>query len=70
MIQYTVQKTLAEMSERKRLCLISWAGREPKLDIRDWYTKDGQESPGKGVTLTDEEGRELLAGLQEYFRGE
>lgn len=34
----------------KELNLISWNGREPKFDIRDW-SGDGMKM-GKGVTLT------------------
>ena len=34
----------------KQLNLISWNGREPKFDLRDW-SGDGLKM-GKGVTLT------------------
>ena len=37
----------------KELNLISWNGREPKYDIRDWAPE--HEKMGKGVTLSDEE---------------
>ena len=37
----------------KELRLISWNGRDPKYDVREW-APDG-ERMGKGVTLTAEE---------------
>jgi hypothetical protein len=35
---------------QKELNLISWNGREPKYDIRDWDSS--HEKMGKGVTFT------------------
>jgi len=40
----------------KELNLVSWNGRAPKYDIRDW--SPGHEKMGKGVTLSR---KELLA---------
>lgn len=37
----------------KELNLISWNGRDPKYDIRDWAPE--HEKMGKGVTLSEEE---------------
>jgi hypothetical protein len=37
----------------KELNLISWNGRAPKYDIRDWAP--GHQKMGKGVTLSREE---------------
>jgi len=37
----------------KELNLVSWNGREPKYDIREWDPE--HEKMGKGVTLTEEE---------------
>jgi len=42
---------------QKELNLVSWSGRTPKLDIRDWAP--GREKMGKGVTLTQAEAAEL-----------
>jgi len=42
---------------QKELNLVSWNGRTPKLDIRDWAPN--REKMGKGVTLTMEEAAEL-----------
>ena len=45
---------------------ISWNGREPKYDIRQWCEKeDGTEKMGKGVTLTGEQ----LETLGEIIKG-
>jgi len=43
---------------QKELNLVSWSGRTPKFDIRDWAP--GREKMGKGVTLTQAEAAELL----------
>lgn len=37
----------------KELNLISWNGRPPKFDIRDW--SPDHEKMGKGITLSNEE---------------
>ena len=55
-IKYEIKKhigTLSEGSWNKELNLISWNGREPKYDIRDWAPDHAKM--GKGVTLTAEE---------------
>ncbi|MGI6136937.1 MAG: YdbC family protein [Christensenellales bacterium] len=41
----------------KELNLISWNGRSPKYDIREW--SPDHDRMGKGVTLTEEEAAEL-----------
>jgi hypothetical protein len=55
---YEVTEKIAVLSEStkgwtKELRLISWNGREPKYDIREW-SPDGNKM-GKGITLSDEE---------------
>ncbi|MDF2804020.1 MAG: hypothetical protein K0S61_3923 [Anaerocolumna sp.] len=42
---------------KKELNRISWSGGMPKYDIREWDEK--HEKMGKGVTLTEDELREL-----------
>lgn len=42
---------------RKELNRISWNGKEPKYDIRDWAPD--HEKMGKGITLTEQELRKL-----------
>ena len=46
---------LAETSKgwRKELNLVSWNGREPKYDLRDW--SENHEKIGKGMALSKEE---------------
>ena len=38
---------------KKELNMVSWNGRAPKYDIRDW-SPDG-EKMGKGITLNEDE---------------
>ena len=59
---YTIVDELGVLSTsskgwNKELNLISWNGREPKYDIRDW--SPDHEKMGKGVTLSEEEVKAL-----------
>ena len=42
---------------KKELNLVSWNGRTPKFDVRDW--SPGHEKMGKGVTLTPDDAAKL-----------
>jgi hypothetical protein len=67
---YEIVEELGVLSETSRgwtkeFNLISWNGREPKYDIREWAPE--HEKMGKGVTLSREEAAELkslLASVQ------
>ncbi|ATP78776.1 hypothetical protein BB584_14405 [Listeria monocytogenes] len=61
-IEYEIIEEIGVLSEnargwRKELNKISWNGRPPKYDIRDW--SENHEKMGKGITLTDEEAEVL-----------
>lgn len=65
-IKYEIVEKIAVLSEgtkgwRKELNLISWNGREPKYDIRDW--SPNYEKMGKGVTLSNDELEKLKEAL-------
>lgn len=67
-IKYEIIQTFGTLSEsakgwKKELNLISWNGREPKYDIRDW--SEDHTKMGKGVTLSKEE----LTQLKEILKG-
>jgi len=70
-ITFEITRTLGVLSESakgwtKELNLVSWNGREPKYDIREW--SPDHEKMGKGVTLSEEEAqalRDLLADALE-----
>ena len=67
-IRFEIIKTIGVLSESakgwtKELNLISWNGREPKYDLREWDPEHGKM--GKGVTLTENELIELRDILQE-----
>ncbi|MBQ6076408.1 MAG: hypothetical protein IJK86_09715 [Lachnospiraceae bacterium] len=71
-ITCTIEKELAVLSTNdhgytKELNYVSWNGAEAKLDIRQWWP--GREKSGKGVTLTEEEGRNLRDALIALFAG-
>lgn len=48
----------------KELNLVSWNGREPKFDLRDW--NEDHNKMGKGITLTKEEYDKLKDLLNSY----
>lgn len=65
-VKYEIIETLAVLSEgnkswKKELNLISWNGREPKYDIRDW--SEDHTKMGKGVTLSLDELQVLKEAL-------
>lgn len=57
-IKFEIIKTLGVLSEgsrgwQKEINLVSWNGRKPKLDVRDWGPE--HQRMGKGLTLNREE---------------
>jgi hypothetical protein len=61
-IKYEIIEKVGEISESpkgwiKELNLISWNGRAPKYDLRDWAPD--HEKMGKGITLSKEELKSL-----------
>ncbi len=67
-IKFEIVNNVGTLSESpkgwtKELNLISWNGREPKYDIRDW--DPDHQKMGKGVTLTEDELRKLKKILGE-----
>lgn len=61
-ITYEIKEEIGVLSEgskgwRKELNIVSWNKGQPKYDLRDWAPE--HEKMGKGVTLTEDEAREL-----------
>jgi hypothetical protein len=61
-IKFDILKSFGSISSeksgwKKELNLVSWNGRTPKLDIRDWAPE--HDKMGKGITLTKEEAAQL-----------
>jgi len=61
-IQFDIVKHFGVISAeksgwQKELNLVSWSGRAPKLDVRDWAPD--RKKMGKGITLTKEEAAAL-----------
>lgn len=72
-IKYEIVETIGTISKSpkgwtKELNLISWNGRAPKYDLRDWAP--GREKMGKGITLSKEELVELKEVLNKTMSGE
>jgi len=67
-LKYEIVEKISVLSEsskgwKKELNLISWNGREPRYDIRDW--SPDREKMGKGITLTIDELKELKAAIND-----
>ncbi|HET6871991.1 MAG TPA: YdbC family protein [Sporolactobacillaceae bacterium] len=67
-IKYEIVETIGVLSESakgwtKELNLVSWNGRDPKYDLREWAPD--HEKMGKGVTLSKEEVMALKRILKE-----
>lgn len=66
---YEIKKRIGKLGEdsKKQLNIISWNGKEAKIDIRDFFEKDGEERCGKGISLTNDEAKKLVELLTEYM---
>jgi hypothetical protein len=69
-IKFEIKENIGSVSQSpkgwtKELNLVSWNGKEPKYDLRDWAPE--HEKMGKGITLTADELktlRDLLNGME------
>lgn len=70
-IKYEITEKLGVLSERgdwtKEINMVSWNERPAKFDLRDWNHEEGRM--GKGVTLTDEEAKNLIEALKDVIHG-
>ena len=66
-IKFSITEHIATISTSpkgwtKELNLVSWNDKEPKYDLRDW--SPDHSKMGKGLTLSDEELKELRTALE------
>lgn len=69
-IEFTIVDEIGVLSTsekgwNKELNLVSWSGRDPKYDLRDW--SPDHTKMGKGVTLSRDELVKLKEVLNETF---
>ena len=67
-ISYTINKNVSVLTTSnsgwtKEINLVSWNGRDPKYDIRDW--DPAHEKMGKGITLSADEARAVAIAILE-----
>ena len=67
---YEIKEQINILSEsnkgwKKELNIISWNGKEPKYDLRDWAPE--HEKMGKGTTLTLDELKQLKNDAFQHF---
>ncbi|MBR3153339.1 MAG: hypothetical protein IKF52_07135 [Clostridia bacterium] len=56
--------SISDKGWSKELNLVSWNGRDPKYDLRDW--NEEHDKMGKGITLNQEEFEKLKEIINEY----
>ena len=72
-VSFSIEKELGTIGEAsggavKKLRLVSWGEAPAKYDFRVWMAKPGEkEIPLRGVTMTEDDARQLCALLCEYF---
>lgn len=71
-INYRIIKELGIVGqtnyETTELNIITWNNHKPKLDLRKWkLQEDGTKRVNRGLTLTDEEARNLNKYLTTYI---
>lgn len=69
-VNFEISKQIGIIGEgrggwKKEVNLVSWNGKEPKIDIRDWSPE--HDTMSKGITLTEDEARALVAALMEEY---
>jgi hypothetical protein len=52
----------------KEINMVSWNGKQPKLDIRDWA--ENHERMSRGITLHTNEALEMIKLLNNFFKDE
>lgn len=65
-----IKKHIGVLSEKsngwkKELNIVAWNGNEAKFDIREW--SEDHERMSRGITLTNEEAKELKEALEKIF---
>lgn len=67
-VAYKIVEHVARIGDKdKELNVVSWNGRDAKLDLRAW-SKD-HERAYKGMTLTRQEAQDLFEALGDYLEG-
>lgn len=69
-VTYEVKAEIGELSDSKKVRIISWNGADGKVDIRNWSERDGEVKAGKGITLTNDEAKKLVELLSDYLNDE
>lgn len=72
-IKFEIKEHIATLSTSekgwtKELNIVSWNGRDPKYEVRDW--SPDHERPGKGATFTIDELVALSKALDEFGKEE
>lgn len=63
---YEITKEILSLPEKngwhKEVNMVSWYGKEPRLDIRQW--QEDRSKKGKGITLTKEEALMIIENIE------
>ena len=69
-VTFEVKAEIGELSDGKKVRIVSWNGADGKVDIRNWVEKDGDVKAGKGICLTNDEAKKLVELLGDYLNDE
>lgn len=68
-MEYDIVETICVISERdgwiKELNVVSWNGRPPKFDLREWNSDHSRMT--KGITLTTDEASKLYSAFHDII---
>jgi hypothetical protein len=68
MIDFQIEKDFGAVGGNgKSLKLVRWGDNPAKLDLRTWRESEDGLKPGKGITLTENEAKELAGVLTSYL---
>lgn len=54
-----------ELSGKRRITITKFSSGEKAIDIREWYKKDGESRPGKGICLPKSQWEKIVDLLPE-----
>ena len=67
--KYEVKRKIGAIEKDIELRVVSWGGYPESYDLRKWYTSNGEERCAKGITFSEDVGKELTKQLSNFLTG-
>lgn len=67
--KYEVKRKIGAIEKDIELRVVSWGGYPESYDLRKWYTSNGEERCAKGITFSEDVGKELTKQLNNFLTG-